>query len=70
MVLGRKLLTIWAVMPRWLTVRMASAPMSSAVVQAAWAVAAVMESLARPLLRTGLLKSMLASVRRAMASMV
>ena len=69
---GRKRLTIWAVMPPWLTVRMASAPMSSAVVQAAWAVAAVTDRRFRPpaiwVMRLTWLMSL--SVRRAMASMV
>ena len=67
---GRNRLTIWAVMPRWLTVRMASAPMSSAVVQAAWAVAAVMDSRVRLGVLVGQMRSMLLSVFRAMASMV
>ena len=67
---GRKRLTIWAVMPRWLTVRMASAPMSSAVVQAAWAVAAVMDSRVRLGVLVGQMRSMLLSVLRAMASIV
>ncbi len=70
MAAGRKRLTIWAVMPRWLTVRMASAPMSSAVVQAAWAVAAVMDSRVRLGVLAGQMRSMLLSVFRAMASMV
>ena len=39
---GWNWLTSRAVVPLWLTVRMASAPMSMAVVQAAWAVAAAM----------------------------
>ena len=48
MVAGRKRLTIWAVVPRWLTVMTASAPMSAAVVQAAWAVAAAMDRRLEP----------------------
>ena len=67
--LVRKRLTIWAVVPPWLTVRMASAPMSRAVVQAAWAVAAVMD-IFLPSIFTRLEQSMLDSVLRAMASMV
>ena len=41
---GRKRLTRRAVVPLLLTVRIASAPMSMAVVHAAWAVAAAIES--------------------------
>ena len=40
---GRKRLTSRAVVPRWLTVMIASASTSAAVVQAAWAVAAAMD---------------------------
>ena len=69
---GWKRLTNRAVVPRWLTVRMASAPISCAVVQAAWAVAAATESRFRPpaiwVMRLTWLMSL--SVRRAMASMV
>ena len=43
MVPGRNRLTSRAVAPLWLTVRIASAPMSMAVVQAAWAGAAAMD---------------------------
>ena len=50
-VAGRKRLTIWAVVPSWLTVMTASAPMSAAVVQAAWAVAAAMERRLVPTMR-------------------
>ena len=67
---GRNRLTIWAVMPPWLTVRMASAPMSSAVVQAAWAVAAVTDRWVWAGSTATREQSMLLSVLRAMASMV
>ena len=69
---GWKRLTSRAVVPLWLTVMMASAPISCAVVQAAWAVAAATERRPRPLdcmaMRFAWLMS--ASVRRAMAFMV
>ena len=44
--------------------------MSMAVVQAAWAIAVVTDSRSLPETFRGLARSMLASVRRAMASMV
>ena len=67
---GRNRLTIWAVTPPWLTVRMASAPMSAAVVQAAWAVAAVTDRWVRAGSPSSLASSVWDSVFRAMASMV